>query len=149
MSSKKIKIELITGLGIVGSELFPKKSYKEDACYDVRAAMETRVKANDTAAVPLGFRIELPKDWEAQIRPRSGKTLKNKYHVVLGTIDCGYTGQVHALVYNPHPVDILIEQKEKVAQMIVKKIDKVKLVEGVINKSGSRGLNGLGSTDKI
>lgn len=149
MFSKKIKIEVLSDNRGQDSIFFPKKTYKEDACYDVASRSRTVVRSNSTAAVPLGFIIEVPKNWECQIRPRSGKTLKNRFQVILGTIDCGYTGEAHVLVYNPHDVDIVIKRGERVAQMCIKKIDRTELVAGTVRKNTARGKNGFGSTDKI
>lgn len=128
--------------------LFPVKSYEDDACYDVRSAVDAFVPAHSTQAIPLGFAIQLPQKWECQIRPRSGKTLEGKFQVALGTVDCGYVGQVHALVYNCNDTPIVIDKYEKIAQMAIKKIYDVELVPGDIDNNTARGHNGFGSTDQ-
>jgi len=91
-------------------------------------------------AVPLGYEI--------QIRPRSGLALKNKIMVLNspGTVDCNYRGEVKVILYNEGKEPFKIEVGDRIAQMVVNKIE---LCEPIIKGSLSetvRGEGGFGST---
>jgi dUTP pyrophosphatase len=101
--------------------------------------------------VSTGLFIELPQSYEAQIRPRSGLAFKNGVTVLNspGTIDADYRGELKILLVNLSDADFIINDGERIAQMVVAKHEQVKweAVE-VLNESG-RGEGGFGSTGKV
>jgi dUTP pyrophosphatase len=98
--------------------------------------------------VPVGICIELPKGYEAQIRPRSG--LAANYGITLlnspGTIDWDYRGEISAILVNLSDENFIIKRGDRIAQMVFNKVEipVVELVEEI--ETSSRGINGFGST---
>lgn len=78
----------------------PTYAHATDAGFDLVAAADVIIEPGATACVPTGLAFEIPEGYEMQIRPRSGITLKTKLRVQLGTVDCGYTGEVGVIVDN-------------------------------------------------
>lgn len=80
--------------------VIPQYAHEYDAGFDLVATSDVIVEPGETVKVPTGLAFELPPGYEMQIRPRSGITLKTKLRVQLGTVDCGYTGEVGVIVDN-------------------------------------------------
>lgn len=78
----------------------PTKAHPTDSGFDLYASEDVIIEPGETAIVPTGIAVELPKGFEAQVRPRSGVTAKTKLRVQLGTIDNGYTGEIGVIVDN-------------------------------------------------
>lgn len=78
----------------------PTYAHATDAGFDLVAVADVIIEPGATACVPTGLAFEIPEGYEMQIRPRSGITLKTKLRVQLGTVDCGYTGEVGVTVDN-------------------------------------------------
>jgi dUTP pyrophosphatase len=98
--------------------------------------------------IPTGFCIQLNKNQEAQIRPRSGQSLKKGFDVALGTIDSGYTGEIGVIVRNFTDKPITIEHGERIAQIVISKFDSVTLTEVDELNETERGEGGFGHTGK-
>lgn len=177
MEREKIVIELCGGR-------MPEKAHDADAAYDVFTKEDTIIRGWNRYAIPLGFKIQLPKHLAAVIQPRSGMTLKGmpvvwrrvldcvsekvltdeselrvNADVELGLIDCGYTGEVRALLHTSiDPIQgivFVIPAGTKIAQMRIVEIPNTELVSGVIKKEENddkenddkkRGDNGFNST---
>jgi dUTP pyrophosphatase len=80
--------------------VIPQYAREGDAGFDLVAVEDTIIEPGETKIVPTGIAISLPPGYEAQIRPRSGITVKTKLRVQLGTIDSGYTGEIGVIVDN-------------------------------------------------
>src|SRR5699024_2721368 len=80
--------------------VIPTKAHYNDSGFDLYASEDVIIEPCETAIVLTGIAVELPKGFEAQIRPRSGVTAKTKLRVQLGTIDNGYTGEIGVIVDN-------------------------------------------------
>ncbi|MGL5243620.1 MAG: dUTP diphosphatase, partial [Sarcina sp.] len=93
-------------------------------------------------------KMELPKNTEAQIRPRSGLALKHGITLVNspGTIDEGYRGEIGIIVINHGKETFKVEKGMKIAQMVIKPVWKVKVTEVKELGETSRGDGGFGST---
>ena len=78
----------------------PTKAHPTDSGFDLYAAEDVIIEPGETVIVPTGIAVELPKGYEAQVRPRSGITAKTKLRVQLGTIDQEYTGEIGVIVDN-------------------------------------------------
>ncbi len=100
--------------------------------------------------VPTGLILELPLGLEAQVRPRSGLALRHGVTVLNspGTIDCDYRGEVQVLLVNLGDAPFTIRRGERIAQLIVQKVERVRLVESAKASSTPRGAGGFGSTGK-
>lgn len=127
----------------------PQKAHEEDACYDIFAAEQVIIPPQKTGLIRAGFKMQLEQGWEAQIRPRSGNSLKKDMKVILGTVDCGYAGEVGVIMYNSSTCDpIVIKRKDKIAQMAIRNVPFVEMIFDVIKKETARGEGGFGSTDR-
>jgi dUTP pyrophosphatase len=98
--------------------------------------------------IPTGFALELPTGYEAQLRPRSGLALKSGVTVLNspGTIDADYRGEVKVLLVNLGSEPFVVRRGERIAQLVVARVEHVR-IEPVSELGGtSRGGGGFGST---
>lgn len=124
----------------------PSYSREGDACLDCYAAEDVFIEKGVTKKVKLGFALELPVGYEAQIRPRSGLSLIG-LDVKLGTIDSNYRGEVSAIIQNNSTLDeYKILKGNRVAQMLIQKVEPISLVEVDALSETNRGENGFGSS---
>jgi dUTP pyrophosphatase len=100
--------------------------------------------------VATGLFIELPTGYEAQIRPRSGLALKNGITVLNspGTIDADYRGEVKVLLVNLSDTDFVIQDGERIAQMVVARHEQIEWETVAELGNSDRGAGGFGSTGK-
>lgn len=98
--------------------------------------------------IPTGIFIALPPGYEIQIRPRSG--LAAKYGITVlnspGTIDADYRGEIRIILINLGDTPYLVKRGDRIAQMVLNKIEKVKLIETDVLPESQRGSSGFGST---
>lgn len=134
-----IKVKLLEG-GIM-----PVYKTKGAACADCYARVDVNIPAGKRALVPLGFCIELPEGYEAEIRPRSGNS-KNGVDVSLGTVDCDYRGEVMACVVNNLGEGLAVEKGSRVCQMKIQKAEQFKFVQVEELSETERGQGGFGHT---
>lgn len=123
---------------------------KESAGMDLYAANESDIILNpgERTLIPTGFSMALPEGYEAQIRSRSGLTLKSGIIVLNapGTIDSDYRGEVGVILYNSSKEPFTITRKMKIAQMIICPIVQGKWVKVSSLEETNRGVGGFGST---
>ena len=115
---------------------------------DLFSIEDKTLKPMERKLIHTGIKIELPKNTEAQIRPRSGLALKNGITVLNtpGTIDEGYRGEIGIILINLSKEEFRVEKGMKIAQMVIKPIININ-VEGTRELSeSSRGEDGFGST---
>ena len=100
--------------------------------------------------VPTGLSVAFPKEYEIQIRPRSGLAAKNNISVLNtpGTIDSDYRGEIKVILFNHGKSDFLINNKDRIAQMILTPVIKMDLRETDDLPETIRGEGGFGSTGK-
>ena len=108
------------------------------------------LKPHYSCLVPTGISVAFPSEFEIQIRPRSGLAAKNNISVLNtpGTIDSDYRGEIKVILYNHGDSDFLINNKDRIAQMILTPIIKMKLEETNDLPETVRGEGGFGSTGK-
>ncbi len=108
------------------------------------------IKARSFGIVKTGICVEIPSDWEVQVRGRSGLAFKHGIGLVngIGTIDADYRGEVGVALVNNSDKDFLIERGDRIAQMIVMKVERPKVVEVEELSETVRGGDGFGSTGK-
>ena len=127
-----------------------KKGTEDSAGFDLMAAIKEKVilKPNCTELIPAGFCLEMPKDFEAQVRPRSGLALKNSVTVLNspGTIDADYRGEVGVILINHSQNIFEIHRGMRIAQIIFSRIPKTVLVEKSSLSKTKRNQGGFGST---
>ena len=100
--------------------------------------------------IPTGFSLSIPKGFEVQIRPRSGLAIKEGISVLNtpGTVDSDYRGEIKVILYNHGDTDFLINNKDRIAQMILTPVIKMDLEETDTLPETVRGEGGFGSTGK-
>ena len=103
-----------------------------------------------TAIIPTGIAVAIPKNYEMQIRPRSGLASKNSISVLNtpGTIDSDYRGEIKIILINLSKKSFIVKSGDRVAQMILCPIAKGKLKEVKNLPKTMRGKGGFGSTGK-
>jgi len=160
----EIKIEFTGNL-----KQMPTKGSEHAAGYDIHAdiirtvelkhatmSLSERRRIEYIAVIPgksililAGFKMEIPVGYEAQVRPRSGLALKKQVTVgnSPGTIDADYRGEVGVIIQNNGNIPFLIEQGDRIAQMVINEVPKVVLIEKSVDGT-ERGSGGFGSTGK-
>lgn len=130
----------------------PDYSTEYSAGMDLRAFLSEKVvlKPMERILVPTGLFIELPLGYEVQIRPRSGLALKHGVTVLNtpGTIDSDYRGEIGVILVNLSDVDFIINDGDRICQMILSKHEKINWSEMVTLNETSRGIGGFGHTGK-
>ena len=119
---------------------------------DIAANLKKRIsiKPGKSALIPTGIMLAIPKNYEIQIRPRSGLAVKNNISVLNtpGTIDSDYRGEIKVIIYNHGNNDFTINNGDRIAQMILAPVVKMDLEETKDLPETIRGQGGFGSTGK-
>ena len=129
-------------------------TYKTDGAsgMDLMALVKKPItlKPNSSCLVPTGLAVAFSSDFEIQIRPRSGLAAKNSISVLNtpGTIDSDYRGEIKVILFNHGKNDFLINNKDRIAQMILTPVIKMDLEETDDLPETIRGEGGFGSTGK-
>ncbi len=126
----------------------PFYAHKGDAGLDLFSVEEVLIKPMERKLVSTGIKIELPPNTEAQVRPRSGLALKHGISLLNtpGTVDEGYRGEIKVLMINLGQEPFLVEKSMKIAQMVVKPVERVHVEEVEELSDTERGEGGFGST---
>ena len=131
----------------------PAYSTSFSAGMDLRANMDDSITLRplERALIPTGLFLELPVGYEAQIRPRSGLALKHGITVLNtpGTIDSDYRGEVGVILINLSNQDFIINDGERICQMIINKHEKIVWNQVESLEETTRGKGGFGHTGKI
>ena len=133
-----------------GPKDMPDYATKGAAGIDIEASINEpiTIEPRERILIPSGFKIELPTNYEAQIRPRSGLAIKHGITVLNspGTIDSDYRGEVGVILINHSDKTYVIEPRTRVAQMVICSLPKINLVKANILSNTERGSEGFGST---
>ncbi|HKJ30324.1 MAG TPA: dUTP diphosphatase [Balneolales bacterium] len=130
----------------------PLPSYEstQAAGMDIRAALEEPImlKPGERTLIPTGFKMALPKGYEAQIRPRSGLAIRNGITMLNspGTIDADYRGEVKVIAINHGQESFTINHGDRIAQMVIAPVVQLNIEEVYDLPDSSRGEGGFGST---
>ena len=145
----KVKVRIINQ----SSNPLPEYATEGSAGMDLRANLTNPVtlRPMERLLIPTGIFIELPDDFEAQVRPRSGLAIKYGITCVNspGTVDADYRGELKVVLINLSNEDHTIVHGDRIAQMVVHKVEKVKWKEVKKISDTSRGEGGFGHTGKI
>ena len=106
------------------------------------------IEPMERALIPTGLFMELPIGYEAQVRPRSGLALKKGITCLNspGTIDADYRGEVGVILANLSKETFVVENGERIAQMVIAKHERAEWIEVEILSETERGAGGFGST---
>ena len=121
---------------------------------DIRANLDEPLilQPGDRYAVPTGIYVELPENYEIQIRPRSGLALKRGLTVLNtpGTIDANFRGELKVILINLDREEQIIEPGERIAQLVFAKVERVELIETKeIDENTDRGATGYGASGRF
>ena len=128
--------------------------YKTDGSsgVDLSAFLEKKVviKPNSSELIPTGLQVAIPEELEIQIRPRSGLAAKENIGVLNspGTIDSDYRGELKIILFNHGKEDFIINNGDRIAQMVLVPIIKMEFEEVDSLPDTVRGQGGFGSTGK-
>lgn len=119
---------------------------------DLRADIEDSLELapGDRALVPTGIAIALPPGYEAQVRPRSGLALRTGVTILNapGTIDADYRGEIQVVLVNLGREPVTLGRGERIAQLVVARVERIAWDEVPALPSSSRGAGGFGSTGR-
>lgn len=137
---------------VVNQSKHPLPAYetKASAGLDVRANLDTPIelKPLERVLVKTGLFMEIPEGYECQVRSRSGLALKKGISVLNapGTVDADYRGEVGVILINLSNETFIIEDGERIAQLVFAKVKQAKWIKAEILSETERGAGGFGST---
>ena len=133
-----------------GHQPLPQYATPQSAGMDLRANLEEPItlKPLERRLIPTGLHSALPAGYEAQVRPRSGLALKKGITVLNspGTIDADYRGEIGVLLINLSQDDFIVNDGERIAQMIIARHEQGEFVEVDVLDETERGEGGYGHT---
>jgi len=128
----------------------PQPASAGSAGLDLRAAIEEpqRLAPGERMLVPTGIRLEIPRGWEGQVRPRSGLALRHGVTVLNapGTIDSDYRGEVGVLLINLGEEPYTLRRGERIAQLVVTRVESLEWEQADQLSPSERGAGGFGSS---
>lgn len=139
---------------IINKSKHPLPAYATEfsAGMDIRANLSEPITLApmERCLVPTGIYLALPQGFEAQIRPRSGLAIKKGITVLNtpGTIDADYRGEVCIILVNLSTTDFVVEDGERIAQMVVARHEQISWQEVATLDETARGAGGFGHTGK-
>jgi len=133
----------------VDVDLKPVYSTKESAGADLKVSEAGAILPFERVLVPTSLFMELPKGYEAQVRPRSGLAWKQGITVLNspGTIDSDYRGEVKVMLYNTSDDVFTFKRGDRIAQLVISPVVQGNFVNEMLNET-ERGSGGFGSTGK-
>ncbi|MCC7211111.1 MAG: dUTP diphosphatase [Candidatus Brocadia sp.] len=147
MNTLKIKV-----MRKQGCEDLPLPQYMSEAAsgMDLYAAVDASVliERGEIKLVPTGIHIEVPRGYEAQVRPRSGLALKHGLTLVNtpGTIDSDYRGEIGIILCNLGKEKFTVARGMRIAQLVIQPVTRAELVEVERLEESPRGTGGFGHT---
>ena len=129
----------------------PMPSYAKagDAGADLSSRIDIEIAPGARALVPTGISIALPPGYAAFVHPRSGRAIKEGLSMVNtpGTIDAGYRGELQVILINhDQQSPISIKRGERIAQLVIQRVESAEFVEVESLPGSGRGIDGFGST---
>ena len=137
---------------IKGNEDLPLPEYMSSGAsgIDLYAAVTEPlvIPPKEVAMIPIGIRIALPEGYEAQVRPRSGLAAKHGIGVLNspGTVDSDYRGEIKIILFNFGKEPFTVNRGDRVAQMVIARVERVELIEKDQLEDTERGSGGFGHT---
>lgn len=128
----------------------PSYATEHSAGFDLKANIESPVllKSLDRHLFGTGLYMEIPEGYEGQVRPRSGIAIKHGITCINtpGTIDADYRGEIGIELINLSDEDYVVQPGDRIAQMVIKKVEQVTFEEVETLSETNRGKGGFGST---
>lgn len=122
-----------------------------DAGADIYSRIDVELNPGERKMIPTGIAIALPPGFAAFVHPRSGRAIKEGLGMVNapGTVDAAYRGELQVILINHDSQNsISIKRGERIAQLVIQKVEHAEFIELVELPGSSRGASGFGSTGK-
>lgn len=130
----------------VAGDYLPVYAHPGDAGADLRSAVDDIVPARGRQLIPAGIRIALPPGHVGLVWPRSGLAVNRGIDCGAGVIDSQYRGEIKVLLFNHTDADFAVKRGDKIAQLLVQKVETVEFIPVRELDDTQRGENGFGST---
>jgi dUTP pyrophosphatase len=127
----------------------PGYAHPGDAGADLVTSVDVRLEPGERRLVPTGIAIALPEGYVGLVHPRSGLAARHGLSIVNapGTVDAGYRGEISVLLVNLDPgTPVLLSRGDRIAQLVVQRVERARFVEAERLPSSARGAGGYGST---
>jgi dUTP pyrophosphatase len=131
---------------LVSNAVMPTRATEGAAGYDLASVEKIVVPSLGRAMIPLGLGIQVPSGTYGRIAPRSGLAFKYGIDVLAGVIDEDYRSEVKVILYNTGERDYIVNPGDRVAQLIIEKIETPDVATVVEFEESARGSGGFGST---
>lgn len=145
---EKIKVKIVKEKNVI----LPKYETIGSAGVDVRANISEPIvlKSLERVLIPTGIKMAIPIGYEVQVRPRSGLAIKHGITMLNspGTIDSDYRGEIKVIAVNLSKDDYIIEPNERIAQLVLNKVEQIDFIEVEVLDETERGEGGFGHTGK-
>jgi|SRR3954470_22485608 dUTP pyrophosphatase len=117
---------------------------------DLRADAQVALAPGERALVPTGISLAIPAGFEGQVRPRSGLALREGITCLNspGTLDSDYRGEVSVILVNLGQKPVTVHRGDRIAQLVLARVERAELVEGTSLTQTSRGAGGFGHTGR-
>mgnify|MGYP001576273963 CR=1 FL=1 len=126
--------------------IIPHYAYQGDAGIDIFSAEEIIIKAGERKNIRTGVKMELPEGFVGLVWDKSGLALKNGIKTMAGVIDACYRGEIGIVLINLSDQDYKIEKGQKIAQMLIQKVERAEIEEAQELSETKRSSGGFGST---
>lgn len=140
----KLKVKKVNDLAIL-----PQYQTKGAAAFDLHSVEEFTIQSGDTATVSTGLVFEIPEGYYLEIAPRSSISLNTRTRVLKGIVDSDFRGEVKIIVenlYAKYPDPYMIVKGQRVAQALLKKVERAEIEEVEEVSTTERNTKGFGST---
>ena len=145
---KKVEVKVVREKNVT----LPKYETEGSAGLDVRANITEPIvlKSLERVLIPTGLKIAIPEGYEVQVRPRSGLAIKHGITMLNspGTIDSDYRGEIKVIAVNLSNETYTLEPNERIAQLVLNKVEQIEFVEVDELDATNRGEGGFGHTGK-
>ena len=145
---KKIQVKVVREEGVQ----LPKYETEGSAGMDVRANIKEAItlKSLERVMIPTGLKVAIPEGYEIQVRPRSGLAIKHGITMLNspGTVDSDYRGELKVIAVNLSNESYTIEPNERIAQLVLNKVEQIDFIEVAELDETERGEGGFGHTGK-
>jgi len=132
----------------MGDTVLPAQAYKGDAALDLYAAEEIVLKPRERYGIRTGISVAIPEGYAGLIWDKSGLSIKGGLKTLGGVVDAGYRGEVMVGIVNLSDKEHTFHVGDKIAQMLIQKVEDVKIKEVSELEESERGERGFGSSGK-
>ena len=125
----------------------PERAHDTDGGADLRTPKRFTIPPKDMAVIDTGVHVEIPKGYAGFIKSKSG-LMVNDGIIVDGLIDAGFDGSIHVCMFNLSRAYKVFETGDKIAQLVIKRVELPEFIQVEKITGGERGANGFGSTGR-